>query len=328
MNFMVKPEQDLWLNTMLLKAFMKNGFALKNGGKSWELTDLQYLSLTDDLAKGFLSFSENPNYRKQFFELEVQMIHQQARDIAEAIGEGDFNLIDIYCGNGLKAVEFIKAFNSQNNASVRIRYCPLNASQYLVDLATSNVKKAGFLNVVDYKPFLSSGDGRAIRPISKNLRTDGFDKNVVIILGGVIACFDINEYLFELSRDLQSNDVLVMGNGIRVGERLVDISKYKNSIFHDWFKHLILGLGFVESDVEFDARFDNSRVEFLYRFKTARTKKAGKRTIEFKPGDELVVAALYKYYAEEFDKFCKMYFANAKIVTDKDNGYALVVCKK
>ena len=320
--------QEIWLHDLLLRAFLKNGFAHVNGNKSWELTELQYLSLTDDLAKGFLSFSKELKYSKQFFKLEVEMFRQYAEIISESISNNSFNLIDIYCGDGLKAVELIKAINSQTNGKIKICYCPLNASQYLIELAISNVKKAGISNVMDYKPFLSAGDGRSLRLISHNLKSGEFKKNVVALLGGVIACFDINEYLFELNRDLHKDDVLIIGNGVRVGERLVDINKYKDQAFHDWFKHVMFGMGFKEEDIEFDARFGNSRVEFLYRLKNDKVEKLDGKAVEFKKGDEFVVAALYKYYAEEFEKFCKMYFTDSKVFTDEGNGYALVVCKK
>ena len=325
---MVKSGQDLWLNAMLLKAFMKNGFALKNGSKSWELTDLQFLSLTPDLAKGFLKFTRHSLYRKQFFELEVSLIRQQADEILQTIGGGAFNLIDIWCGDGLKAVELIKALNASAEKPIEIRYCPLNAAQYLIDLAVENVKKANLPNVVAYEPFLSAGDGMALRQLSKKLRTQDFPKHAVMLTGGVLACYEINHYLFELSRDLREGDSLFIGNGVRVGERLVEIDKYKDSIFQEWFKHLIYGLGFSDDDVEFDVRFGNSRVEMFYRLKVEKNIKSGKRVIKFSPGDELVVNALYKYYAEEFEKFCKMYFTDARVVTDKSGGYAWVMCRK
>lgn len=324
----VESGQRVWLHDLLLRAFLKNGFAHVNGRKSLELTELQYLSLTDDFAKGFLSFSRDPKYSAQFFKLEVEMIRKYADVISSSIGNNNFNLIDIYCGDGLKAVEIIKEINLKTNGTLKICYCPLNASQYLLDLAIENVKKAGISNVVSYKPLLSSGDGRALRLIANSLKSGEFKRNVVAIMGGVIACFDINEYLFELNRDLQKDDVLIIGNGVRVGERLVDIHKYKNESFHNWFKHVMLGLGFSEDDVEFDARFGNSRIEFLYRLKKEKTEKIDGKTVIFKPGDEFVVAALYKYYSEEFDKFCKMYFTDSKIFTCEDHGYALVVCKK
>lgn len=319
--------QNLWLHDLLLQAFLKNGFAKTNGNKSWELTELQYLNLTDDLAKGFLSFSTHPNYRKQFFDLEVNMIKENSLEIVKNIGNDSFNLIDIYCGNGLKAVEFIKEFNSKN-PGVKIRYCPLNASQYLLDLAVSNVKKAGFSNVVEYKPYLSPGDGRSLRPIAKSLKSSEFKKNVVAVLGGVVACFDINEYLFELDRDMEKGDVLILGNSIRVGERLVDIEKYKDPAFHNWFKHLMFGLGFKEEDIEFNVRFGESHFEFFYKINKEINKEIDGKSVTFKPGDEFVVAFLYKYYAEEFQKFCEMYFDSPKLFTDKENEYALVVCKK
>jgi len=131
-----------------------------------------------------------------------------------------------------------------------------------------------------------------------------------------------------MNRDLKEGDVLVMGNGVRVGERLVDIDKYRDKSFHSWFKYLMFGLGFKENEIEFDARFGNSRVEFVYQIKKDLSQKIDGKTVNFKIGDEFVVGTLYKYYAEEFEKFCKMYFKNPQIVTDKDNEYALVVCKK
>ena len=319
---------NLWLNEMLLQAFFKNGYAISKGNKSWELNDLQFLSLTPDLAKGFLKFTKHSLYRKQFFELEVSMIRQHADKILQTIGDGAFNLIDIWCGDGLKAVELIKALNASTERPFKIKYCPLNAAKYLIDLAVENVKKANLPNVIAYEPFLSAGDGMALRQLSKKLRTKDFPKHVVMLTGGVLACYEINHYLFELSRDLRKGDSLFIGNGVRIGERLVEIDKYKDPMFQEWFKHLIYGLGFSDKDVEFDARFGNSRVEMLYRLKTEKIKKLGNKTIRFRPGDELVVSALYKYYAEEFDKFCKMYFADAHVVTDRDKGYALVICRK
>lgn len=307
--------------------FLETVFAQINGNRSWQLTELQYLSLTDEMAKGFLSFATTPGYRKQFFELELRLIKEQADLISKNIGNEHFNLIDIYCGDGFKAVELIKEIAAKNK-DIKICYCPLNASQYLLDLAVENVKKAEISNVVRYKPFLSAGDGRSLRHISAMLKPGEFKKNVVVILGGVIACFDINEYLFEINRDLHNGDILIIGNGVRIGERLVDIEKYKDKTFHNWFKHVMLAMGFKESDLEFDARFGNSRVEFVYKIGRELNKQIEGKTITFKQGDEFIVAALYKCYVEEFEKFCKMYFKDISIKTDKDNEYALVVCTK
>ena len=320
--------QNLWLHDILLRSFIKNGSSNINGSNSWELTDSQYLYLTPDMAKNFIEFTRNPLYRTQFFTLEVSMIYKVAKNIAKSIGDEPFNLVDIWCGDGLKAVELIKSLNAISVKPIKINYCPINASQYLIDLAISNVKKANLPNVVGYNSFISSCDGRVLRDISKKLRTKEFSKNVSLLLGGVIACYEINSYLFELSRDFKKGDVLIMGNGVRIGERLVEIDKYKSKGFHDWLKHVMFSLDFSEKDIEFDARFGNSRIELFYRLKKDYLQKLDGKNIQFKKGDEFVVASLYKYYAEEFDKFCSMYFAQTDVATDKDNGYALVTCVK
>ncbi len=320
--------QNLWLHDALFNAFMKNGFSKINGNKSWEITDLQILFLTPDLSKGFLQLTELPIYKNQAFDLEIKMINENAKKIANEIGNEPFNLVDIWCGSGLKAVEFVKALNKASGKNLEINYCPVNASSYLSDLAIDNVKKANLPNKISYRAFLSSGDGSVMRDIGKEIRKEGHKKNVLLLLGTVLACYEINSYLFEISREMKKGDILVLGNGVRFGERLVEIDKYKNKAFHDWFKHLIYGMGIDEKDVEFDVRFGNSRVEFFYKIKKAYSTKVNGKMIVLSPGDELVVAVLYKYFSYEFENFCNLYFEHYDMNLNKDGGYALVTCVK
>lgn len=231
----------------------------------------------------------------------------------------------MYCGDGTKAAEFIKMLGK----GVKITYCPVNVNSYLTDLAVKNVRAGNFKNVVDYRPIACASSNDVDFNIALDrLNEKSSDKNVILLLGSVLASYEINSYLFELSRDMKKTDYLIIGNGIRKGERLVGLDKYKDDYFSQWFMHIMSGLGFADHEVEYDVRFGNSRVEMLYRVKADKTIKDGDIKIEFKKGDEVLIAVLYKYYEEEFDKFCRMYFSDVSISTDKDKGYALVMCKK
>jgi hypothetical protein len=272
--------------------------------------------------------SEMPLYKKQAFDLEIKMINESAKSLAKEIDKEPFNLVDIWCGSGLKAVEFIKALNKSTGKNIALNYCPINPSSYLCDLAVENFKKANLPNEISYRSFLSSCDGSVMRDIAHEIKKIGYKKNVLLLLGSVLACYEINSYLFEISREMKKEDVLVLGNSVRFGERLVEIDKYKDKSFHNWFKHLLYGMGIDEKDVEFDARFGNSRVEFFYKIKKNYSKNVNGKLIVFSPGDELVVAALYKYYAHEFEKFCNLYFVDYNINLNKAGGYALLICKK
>jgi hypothetical protein len=167
-----------------------------------------------------------------------------------------------------------------------------------------------------------------MRDIGKEIRKSGYKKNVLLLLGSVLACYEINSYLFEISREMKKGDVLVLGNSVRFGERLVEIDKYKNDSFHNWFRHLLDGMGIDEKDVAFDARFGNSRVEFLYKLNKTYSRKVNRKHIVLSPGDELIVAVLYKYYPYEFENFCNLYFAKYDLNLNKEGGYALVTCVK
>jgi uncharacterized SAM-dependent methyltransferase len=88
------------------------------------------------------------------------------------------------------------------------------------------------------------------------------------------------------------------------------------------------GFGFNEDEVEYDARFGNSRFEAFYKIKVDKEIKFKNKKFSFKKGDEILVAVLYKYYLEEFDKFCKMYFSKVDLFKDDNDEYALVFCRK
>ena len=312
------------VNDLVFNEFIKNGYAKKDRNKSWDIAQRKFLYLTEEQSKSFLGLRKFDVYRKQIIDREIKLIKEHASKIAEDIGNEPFNLVDIYCGDGTKASELIKSLGKE----IKIRYCPVNVNEYLVNLASENVKKAGFKNVVEVHPIISDGDPLTIRDLYRKIKTKEFNRNVVLLLGTVLASYEINDYLFEISRKMNKKDYLLIGNGVRNGERLVEIEKYRSKILGYWFIHLVKELGLEESDVEYDAQFGNSRIEMFFRLKVDKTIEHKGKKVELKEGDEILTTVLYKYFEEEFDKFCKMYFSEVFLATDEDKGYALVLCKK
>jgi len=164
------------------------------------------------------------------------------------------------------------------------------------------------------------------------LRSGEFEHNIVLLLGETISHYDIHDLLFKLSEGMGLGDILVIGNGIRTGEqRFVEIEKYKVPLFNDWFIHIVNGLGLEKEDVKYEARFADSRLnrlEAYYKILKDKTVSYKSKQINFKVGDEVVVAVQYKYFEKEFKDICSLYFKNVEIVKDKDNEYALMICKK
>ena len=308
---------------MIFKELVKNGYSQIKSGKVWDIADMSFLYLTPEMAQSFLKLKEHPRYKATVVNIEIGLLKKHASYFLKCVKDCKFNLIDMGCSDGLKAISLIRSLSR----NINFRYCPVNINEHLVDLAMDNVKKEGFDSIVDYAPRVSQ-DFASMEEIGAALRNSTYQKNVILLLGSILGGFQINDYLFRLSRSMFPEDVLIIGNGVRKGERFVNLDTYKNSIFHEWFVHLLKEIGFAENEIEYDARFNNERVEGFYKIKVDKDIASGRNKITFKAGDEIIVAAIYKYYGNELEKFCKMYFPEVKLVRDEEEEYALVFCKK
>ncbi len=312
------------VNDLIFKEFVKNGYAEAKGYKVWDISDRRFLYLTPKLAKGFLRLRKFEPYRKQVVEREINLMRENSEKMVKDLNDDGFNLVDVYCGDGTKAAEFIKNLKGFG----KIRYCPVNVNEFLTNLAIKNVQKNKFNNVVEYSSRICECDAHKLGEHFNKMRDDKFKRNVVLLFGSVLASYQVNDYLYGLSKNMKKGDYLIIGNGIRTGERLVSLETYKHKIWDKWFINLMKGLGFSAKDVKYDARFGNSRVEMFYKLNKDKEIKHKDKSISFKKGDEILTAILYKYYAEELEKFCKMYFSKVNLVEDKDGEYALVICRK
>tara|TARA_Y100000034_G_scaffold88208_1_gene105845 strand:+ start:771 stop:1889 length:1119 start_codon:yes stop_codon:yes gene_type:complete len=307
----------------LFNEIVKKGYQEVNGNKVYDLSNREFLYLNEDLARSFLAARAHPRYKEIIVNKELELIKDHVNEtLGEEMNEEAFNLIDIGCGDGTKAKAFLEALKTDQ----KVKFCPTNVNEYLVNLAMENVKGAGFENVVGYKGVVSGFD--CTDEVSSEIRSSDFRRNVLLLLGSVLASYDINDYLFNLTQAMLPGDYLIIGNGIRKGERFGNVDNYKHPGFNKWFGHLMTGIGFEEDEVEYDARFANDRVEGFYKVKKDKEIEHEGKKIEFKQGDEIVVAGLHKYYETELEKFCKMYFSEVKLYKDKDEEYSLVFCKK
>lgn len=307
----------------IIAELVKNGYAESNGNRIWNLANRSFLQLTPEMSQAFLDLIKYKPYRENVFNVEVRLFRENLQDFIKHINqEQQFNLIDIGCGDGSKAKELIRALKGKP----KIRYCPVSADTYMINIAIANVNQGGFENIAEFLPqVLDYGN---LGEISRIIRTKEFRKNVILLHGSILASYEINDYLFNLKNSMSSEDYIIIGNSIRKGERLVGLEKYKDPVFRNWFMHLLKNLGFGEDEVEYDARFNEMRIEGFFKLKKSKKIKYDGKEIEFRKGDEILVAVLYKYYLEELEKFFKMYFSSVKIVKDPEDEYMIALCKK
>jgi len=249
------------LNQIIFNELIRGGYSVKGKNRSWNLANPKLLYITPELAKGFLELNKSDIYKKKVYNVEVGLLKENASKILEPLKDRQFNMIDLGCADGEKIKDFIGSLKNKGS----FRYCPVDISSYFFSKAISNVKSGRFKNVKDYEPSVS--DFENIDNVIGLLRNGDYQKNMIFLLGSTLANFEINDFLFNLSNAMFERDYLVIGNGIRTGQRLVSLETYKAKMFDDWFFELMKGLGFKKNEVEYDARFANSRVECFYKVK-------------------------------------------------------------
>jgi len=308
---------------ILFKELIKNGHSKENGSKVWSIANRSFRYINLEMTKAFLKIREHPRYKATITNAEIKLLRDNISRFLDSVKESQFNLIDMNCIRGEKAVEIMKTLPK----TMKLRYCPVSVNEDLIKMTLENLKKQKYENLIDYAPRITK-DFESFDQVGAALRNTTYQKNVYLLLSSLISSFEINDYLFRLSQPMFPGDLLVIGNGIRTGERFVHLEVYKNPMFNNWLIHLMRQLGFKDEEVSYDARFANNRLEAYYTINVDKTIESEGKKINFKKGDKIIVAFQYKLYEEELKNFCKMYFETVELVKDPEGEYALVLCKK
>lgn len=310
------------INDTIFRTLIQRGYSIRDNHKIWDVSDAKLWYLTPELSAGFLNLNEYKPYKIKVIDTEFELIERNSEAFQSISGDQSFNLIDLGCGDGTKAVAFIKSLSKNH----RVRYCPIDVSSEFIDQAVKNVKGAKFENVLEIKPFVS--DFRDLDSIIGSLRNSNYRKNMVLLLGETISVYDVNDLLYTISDPLWKGDVLIVGNGYKVGERFVELDKYKDPVFNKWFINILKGLEFRDEDVKMGARFENGRLEWFYTIDVDKTINHNGMEVKFKKGDEVIVAVQYKYFENEWMEFYELYFSDVELLKDEKKEYALAICVK
>jgi len=309
------------VNDLIFKELLKRGYKLEGRTRVWDVADSKLWYLTSKQAQGFLDLSKTKGYKKTIIEKEVSLIKKYMKDFVNSLPKKSSNIVDLGCGDGEKASLFIDEFAKH----VKIRYCPIDISSYMVSKAAKTIRKMRVGEVLEFKWNIS--DFENLNNITPLFRDKDFETHFMMLLGNTLGNFDREDILHGMKTSMNKSDVLLIGNGLTNGHE--DWTKeYKDKIINKWLIQITQQLGLSKDDVEYDARFVNSRVEEIYIIKKDKTIKHLGRKVNFRKGDLIIAAISYKYAKPELKKILEKFFSSVKIYTDKDETYALALCKK
>lgn len=311
------------VNDIIFRELIKRGYSFEGNNKVWNIADSKLWYSTPEQSKAFLDLEKKDMKQKMFASKEIALINEKFGEISGGITGKKVNIVDLGCGNGEKAMVFLK--HAQKKSCVR--YYPIDASEFMIEKALENVSKTKKIHIIKSKnnvfDFFDFGD------IANSIREKDFRTNYLLLLGGNLENSDVHELLHEIRTGMKDGDYLLIGNKLSHPNVTKMIQYYNRSkpIDELLFKTLEQ-LGFKREELDYGARFRGNRIEMLYTIKNDKTISSKGKTIDFNAGDKIIVTFSYKYTDDSLKEVLMMYFDDVELHTSKDGIFALALCKK
>ncbi len=309
-------------NDLIFKELLKRGYSLEGNTRIWNIADSKLWYLTPEQAQAFLDLEQSKDYRRDIIQKEIDMIEKNINAIMKEVENKPVNILDLGCGDGKKAVLFLSYLGNK----ARVRYCPIDISNYMIEKALEKIKSVNVEEVVEFQWNVS--DFENLENVSNLMRKGKFKNNFILLLGNTLGNFEINELLYEVRSSMKDGDLLLIGNGLDNRKLQNMLKAYDNKVLDSLLFKTLAQIGFRNDEVEYGARFKNSRVEMYYTLKKEKKISFLGKNIFFDVGDQIVVAISYKYKEEDFKRYMNLYFDDINMYVSDDKSYALVLCKK
>jgi uncharacterized SAM-dependent methyltransferase len=310
------------INDLIFKELIKRGYSLEGNTRIWNIADSKLWYLTPGQAQAFLDLEKSENYDLNIIKKEIELINDNMPEILNKVKETPLNIIDLGCGDGKKAVIFTEKLKGK----VKLRYCPVDISGYMVEKALKNIRGLDAGEVVEFQWNIS--DFENIQNITGLLRQGEFKKNLILLLGNTLGNFEINELLYEIRSSMKGGDFLLIGNGLSTVNPEDLLKTYTTEEVNNFLIKIPQQLGLDEKEVEFGTRFKNSRIELYYTIKKDKNLEFQGKKVHFNEGDQIIVSVSYHYNREDFISFLNLYFDDVLVKVSEDGSYALALCKK
>lgn len=310
------------MNDLIFKELIKRGYSLSGKTRIWNISDSKLWYISPEQAQAFLNIERSKEYEQQVIKKEIDLIKENIEEILKKVGKKPVNIIDLGCGDGKKAVLFIEYLKGK----VKLRYCPVDISGYMVQKAVEKIKKMNVAEVVEFQWNIS--DFENLENVANVLRSGEYKNNLFMLLGNTLGNFEINDLLYKIRSSMHEGDFLLIGNGLDNRHYEEILKSYNNKPVQEWLLKILTQVGLSATDLEFSVKFDHSRVELYFVLTKDKTILFQDKTIHFDKGDQILVAVSYKYDEHEFKRIMKMYFDDLKVYVSKDRSYALALCKK
>lgn len=311
------------INDVIFKELLKRGYSLEGKNRVWNIADSKLWYLTPEQAQAFLELETKDPKQVMFAKKEMELLKNNFKQISSEVHSKNINIIDLGCGNGEKALFFVKNFKDKS----KIRYCPIDISNFMVERALKTLSKVKSLQLVNFKHNII--DFLDLDQITSTIKKGAFKTNMLLLLGGSLENSDVHELLHDIRSAMKDDDCLLIGN------KLTHPNPEKMVAYYNSNKHIdnmliktIEKIGLSKEDVSYGARYRGSRVEMYYTLKKDKVISHNGKKVDFRIGDKIITTISYKYNKDSFLETLNLYFNDVELFISKDGIYALALCKK
>lgn len=313
------------INDLIFKELLKRGYSLEGNTRVWNIADSKLWYLTPEQAEAYLDVEDSKSYQKLASGAEFELIENHVLEIKNQLPINHLNIVDLGCGDGQKAAHIIKKLSG---SYVKIKYCPIDISGYMVSKAVKTVSNIpGVDEVVETQWNIS--DFENLGNITSLLNTDKDTRNLFLLLGYTLGNFEIHDLLYQIRSSMRDGDLLIIVTG--VGSNKWDQwtkNQENNKKLDAFFRHTPELLGLDDKNLKFGARLVNNRVEYYYTILQDKLITFQNKTVDFNQGDQIIVAVSYKHEKDDFISYLNMHFNEVSSFLSKDKATILALCKK
>jgi hypothetical protein len=318
------PSQKPKINDLVFKELIKRGYSFEGKTRVWNIADSKLWYLTPEQINDYMLLENTPGFLSAA-EDEKILIKETLGEISRQIHNQDFNLIDLGCIHGQRAMTICEFFLSKG---LKISYYPVGVSHELITQVEKNFKEKGLFEKVEFKPQLMKIEP-FLREKSRSLKTENFKKNVFLLTRENFTNFEPNEILYDVRTGMDSEDVFILTSSVK-NQKWTNRTKNfkKRGELDNFIVHTLMALGFKKDEVEFEVRLRNEASEVVYKIKTNKKITNDGRVVEFKKGDKIIVLVSYKHDKKDLLTYLNMNFSEVNTHDLKDKSQLIAICKK
>lgn len=275
-------------------------------------------------ADRFVTFEYTTEYG--IGQKEIDLIIEHQKEIFAKFPTKNYAVLDLGCGDGKKAAAILSHLEKQ--PTQKLHYFPLDISERIIDIASSNVALAHPDVTVEafQEDFEKSGIAKATYYLRRRYQQD----ILALFLGTTIGNLsDSHRVLVNIREGLTEKDFLLVGLAL-FSEKKNPLVGYNEDVIYQWLWTIPEKIGIKKTDAQIQLYFNTLKhqIEYKLEFKKDWQKNYGQDTLSFTKGQRILVAISHKFTQDEvFALFTAAGFKLEAFLPNKEKDYGLVLCR-